>query len=80
LACLLLGVERVDFLRREVRVHRQPLTRPGGGAQSGPPKTPASVRTIPLPQVVIDALAKHLAKHLAEHPAGITAWFSRFLC
>jgi integrase len=61
-----LTVDRVDFLRREVRVDRQLLTRPGRRTEFGPPKTPASVRTIPLPQVVIDALAAHLA----EHPAG----------
>jgi integrase len=29
----------------------------------GPPKTDASLRTIPLPQVVVDGLAHHLAHH-----------------
>jgi integrase len=61
-----LTVDRIDFLRREVRVDRQLLTRPGRRTEFGPPKTPASVRTIPLPQVVVDALAAHLA----DHPAG----------
>ena len=61
-----LTVDRVDFLRREVRVDRQLSTRPGRRTEFGPPKTPASVRTIPLPQVVVDALAAHLA----AHPAG----------
>ncbi|MBF4766849.1 site-specific integrase [Nocardioides agariphilus] len=61
-----LTVDRIDFLRREVRVDRQLLTRLGRRTEFGPPKTPASVRTIPLPQVVVDALAAHLA----EHPAG----------
>jgi integrase len=32
----------------------------------GPPKTPASVRTVPAPQTVLDALAGHLA----TYPAG----------
>ena len=63
-----LTVDRIDFLRREVRVDRQLLTRLGRRTEFGPPKTPASVRTIPLPQVVVDALAAHLAEHpAAEH-------------
>lgn len=41
-------------------VDRQLLTVPGHGASYGPPKTKASVRTIPLPQVVVDALEAHL--------------------
>jgi integrase len=51
-------VDRVDFLRRALRVDRQLLqTRP---PSFGPPKTQASYRTVPLPQVVVDALARHL--------------------
>jgi integrase len=49
-------LDRIDFLRRTVRVDRQIVD--GGGF--GPPKTSASVRTIPLPQSVVDALAGHL--------------------
>jgi len=56
-----LTVDRVDFLRRTVRVDRQMLAVPGESSRLGPPKTKASVRTIPLPQVVVDALAAHLA-------------------
>jgi integrase len=59
-------VDRIDFLRREVRVDRQLVTRPSKRTEFAPPKTSASVRTIPLPQVVIDALAAHLA----ARPAG----------
>ena len=62
-----LTVDRIDFLRREVRVDRQIHTRPGrGNTEFGPTKTPASARTIPLPQVVVDAFAGHLR----DHPAG----------
>lgn len=57
-------MDRIDLLRRTVRVDRQllllrPLT-------LAPPKTKASYRTVPLPQVIVDALAAHLA----EFPAG----------
>lgn len=53
-------LDRVDFLRRTVRVDRQLLlTRPH---TFGPPKTKASYRTIPLPQVVVDSLAAHIAQ------------------
>ena len=57
-----LTVDRVDFLRRTVRIDRQLLTPARGKPQFGPTKTPASVRTLPLPQVVADALAAHLAQ------------------
>ena len=57
-----LDLDRVDFLRRQVRVDRQLVTVPGRPTFLGPPKTPASVRTIPLPQVAVDALAEHVAK------------------
>lgn len=57
-------VDRVDFLRRTLRVDRQLLlTWP---PTFGPPKTKSSSRTIPLPRVVLDALAAHLS----EFPAG----------
>lgn len=55
-------LDRVDFLRRTVRVDRQIVD----GGVFGPPKTDASVRTIPLPQTVVDALAVHLR----TFPAG----------
>lgn len=56
------ALDRVDFLRRTVRVDRQIVD----GGVFGPPKTDASVRTIPLPQSVVDALAVHLR----TFPAG----------
>jgi integrase len=61
--CFGLTVDRVDFLRRLVIVDRQLVTVPGREPFMAPPKTRASVRTIPIPQVVVDALAQHLAEH-----------------
>ena len=56
---LALRVSEVDFLRREVHVIEQlhPRTR-----ERMPLKTPSSRRTLPLPQVVAEALAAHLAE------------------
>lgn len=67
-----LTVDRVDFLRRQLRVDRQLILLPGAqGPQFGPPKTGASYRTIPLPQVVLDALAAHLAAFPVTHADGL---------
>lgn len=60
--CLGLTVDRVDFLRRTVRVDRQ-MSTVRGVTEFSSPKTEASVRTVPLPRVVIDALALHLERH-----------------
>lgn len=50
---------QVDFLRRSLRVDRQLLqTRP---ATFGPPKTAASVREVPLPNLVLESLSQHMA-------------------
>ena len=57
-----LTVDRIDFLRRTIRVDRQLVTLQGQDPQLAPPKTEASMRTIPVPQLVIDALADHLAR------------------
>ncbi|MEO3938971.1 site-specific integrase [Dermatophilaceae bacterium Soc4.6] len=56
-----LTVDRIDFLRRTVRVDRQLVGISGHAPALAPPKTDASYRTIPLPQVAVDALATHLA-------------------
>ncbi len=52
-----LDVADVDFLRRTVRVHQQL----NEARQLAPLKTRSSYRTVPLPQVVADELARHLA-------------------
>ena len=64
--CFGLTVDRLDFLRRTVTVDRQLVTIPRQAPFLAAPKTSASVRTVPLPQVVVDALAVHLA----AFPAG----------
>jgi integrase len=56
-----LELDAIDFLRRTLRVRQQLVTMPAQPPYLAPPKTPASHRTIPLPQVVVDALAAHLA-------------------
>jgi integrase len=59
-----LTVDRIDFLRRTVRVDRQ--WQQMSGAVPGAfvaPKTEASARTIPADQVVLDAIAAHLAQY-----------------
>lgn len=55
-----INADRVDFLRRTVTVDRQ---RVSGPIRFDPTKTTASVRTVPLPRVVIDALAAHMAAY-----------------
>ncbi len=61
-----LTVDRVDFFRRTLTVDRQLVLLPGQQPHHGPPKTRASYRTIPLPQVVVRALVQHLK----DFPAG----------
>ena len=67
-----LGVtrDRVDFLRRRLRVDRQLLNLPNQEPRLVPVKTRASIRTIPLPQVVLDALSAQLAS--GDAPYGET--------
>jgi integrase len=72
--CFGLTVDRVRFLERAVIVDRQLVTVPGNGSSLGPPKTQASVRTIPLPQVVADALAAHLAAFPAGENGLVFTW------
>lgn len=65
---LALRVQDVDFLRRTARVEWQ--IAPGAKVRSEP-KTPRSRRTVPLPQVVADALAAHLAAFPANDEGSI---------
>ena len=55
--CMGLTVDRVDFLRRTVRVDRQLVD----GGVFGTPKTRAGVRSIAVPAAVVELLAEHLA-------------------
>jgi integrase len=58
-----LGVtqDRVDFLRRQLRIDRQLINLTSEKPRLAPVKTASSVRTIPLPQIVVDTLSAHFA-------------------
>jgi integrase len=64
-----LTLDRVDFLRRSVRVDRQLQTVSGPPALC-PPKTAASARSVPLPVVVLSALSEHLRAYTIEFEPG----------
>jgi integrase len=55
-----LTFDEVDFPRRQLSVRHQLVTLPGVAAHLAAPKTPQSARTIPLPEFVTFALARHL--------------------
>ena len=55
--------DRVDFLRRRVTIDRQLICIVGEQPALAPPKTHASVRTVPLPDVVGEVLAQHIARY-----------------
>ncbi len=67
-----LGVtaDRIDFLRRTVRVDRQLLTVTGSLPAFAPPKTRRSNRTVVVPSNALDALSAHMAKY-AQGPDGL---------
>ncbi len=68
----LAGLRRcdVDALHRTLRVERQ-LTEVNGHLSFQAPKTTAGVRTITVPQFIIDVLADHLARWSAADPDGL---------
>jgi integrase len=53
-----LQARHVDFLGRIVHVEQQMITA-AGPPYIGPPKTPSSVRTLPISEAVIEELARH---------------------
>jgi integrase len=63
-----LGLElrHVDFLRREVRVEQQLTVTSGRSPFLAPVKTKTSRRTVELPQVTADALARHIERFPPE--------------
>jgi len=65
-----LTVDRIDFLRRELRVDRQLWSPRTGKPVFVAPKSNASRRTIALSPVVVEALAAHLA-HFGAGDEGI---------
>lgn len=54
-----LELRHLDFERASVRVAQQLIT-VGGETSIGPPKTAASVRTVPIPTVIVEQLQRHL--------------------
>ncbi len=66
-----LALDRVDFLRRTIRVDQQLVRLRGKGVELAPLKTPASYRSVPLPDVVASALAIHLAEWPAHAELGV---------
>lgn len=58
-----LTADRVDFMRRELRVDRQLWTPSKGRPFMVPPKSQRSYRTVALSAVVLDALSAHIAAH-----------------
>jgi integrase len=59
--------DRLDLTARTLRVDQQLILLPRRPPFLAPPKTPASHRTIPLPQVVVDALAAHIDRFPVHH-------------
>ena len=69
-----LTVDRVKFLERKVVVDRQLIDVGRGGVPVfGPPKTISSVREVPLPEFVAEALARHL-KRFKPGPEGLAGF------
>jgi integrase len=80
-----LTVDRVDFLRRTLRVDRQLVDRNREEPVLTPPKTDSSTRTVPLAGFVVEALSAHLARFEREvgqlvllDPEGLPVASGRF--
>lgn len=69
--CLGLITDELDLAAATLRVARQLILLPRQEPFFGPPKTPASHRTVPLPEVVVDALRTHLERFPVLHPDGL---------
>lgn len=79
-------VRHINFFKKTLDVEQQVQQTPGQGVRVCELKTASSYRTVPLPQVVIDALAKHLQAFPAEHdefvfqaPEGGPIAYSHFM-
>ena len=58
-----LTVERVNFLQKTIDVDRQLLTPPKGSPHLGPTKTSASVRAVPINDLLLAELNRHMRDH-----------------
>jgi integrase len=65
--CFGLDVDHVDLDERNLRVDQQLILLPGRPPFFGPPKTPASHRTVPLPDIVVEELRRHLERFPVQH-------------
>ncbi|MEO5841368.1 MAG: tyrosine-type recombinase/integrase [Acidimicrobiales bacterium] len=55
--------DRIDWMRRELRVDRQLVSLRGAPTTFAPPKSKRGYRTIALPSVVLETLSAHIATH-----------------
>ena len=58
-----LTLDEINWLRRVVEVRHQMSQAGNSPPRLAPPKTSASHRTVPLPQIVLEALAEHIRKY-----------------
>jgi integrase len=65
-----LSLDRIDFLRRAVKVDRQ-LVRLAKGSALAAPKTARSYRAVPLPEAVAVELARHIEQFASDDPDGL---------
>lgn len=66
-----LTLDRVEFLKRQVRVEQQLVRVRGEGVVIGPLKTSSSYRSVPLPEPVARAIAAHLDSFAAHPELGL---------
>ena len=72
-----LTVERVNFLQKTIDVDRQLLTPPKGSPHLGPTKTSASVRAVPINDLLLAELNRHMRDHRpVEIEPGATLIFT----
>jgi integrase len=69
--CFGLTDQRLDFDNHTLRVDQQLILLPHQPPFLAPPKTAASHRTVPLPDVIEEALREHLARFPSQHPDGL---------
>jgi integrase len=80
-----LTLDRIDFLHRKLTVDRQLASRRVGDMRFAPPKTKRSYRTVPLAEVVVEALARHVELYgvgdldlVLHEPSGRRLFSRRF--
>lgn len=69
--CFGIAVEYLDLEKATLRVQQQVILLARQDPFLAPPKTSASHRTVPLPQVVIDAQREHLDRYPVVHRDGL---------